>query len=253
MIYLTYRTVSERDLQNELAQVITSLWLYTLKGRRDEQPFDSYVMEAIKTQVLDGEWNKVLDACEDYVRYFSRGQLGKQIEISEHFNTIFTDNLVAFRFIDGVIASVGSEVDSDAVSNTIAALTELDQYEGARQHIKRATQLLADRETPDYLNSIKESISAVESMVKVITGNDSAVLGRGLRQLENGGVTIHPVLKEGWIKLYGWTSDEGGIRHAMTQTPASHQALAKYMLVSCSAFVSYLVEVHASWAASAAS
>jgi hypothetical protein len=39
-------------------------------------------------------------------------------------------------------------------------------------------QKLADRENPDYRNSIKESISAVESAAQEITGDTGATLGR---------------------------------------------------------------------------
>jgi hypothetical protein len=57
-----------------------------------------------------------------------------------------------------------------------------------------AISLLADREKPDYPNAIKESISAVEAVVKKVTGpNDD--LAAGLKKLENSGLSIHPALK----------------------------------------------------------
>jgi hypothetical protein len=52
--------------------------------------------------------------------------------------------------------------------------------------------------------------------------------------------TLHPALAEGLSKLYGWTSDAEGIRHALMDEPSLSFAEAKYMLVSCSAFVNYL-------------
>jgi hypothetical protein len=36
--------------------------------------------------------------------------------------------------------------------------------------------MLSDRENPDYRNSIKESISAVEAIVNLINGTDSDTL-----------------------------------------------------------------------------
>ncbi len=41
--------------------------------------------------------------------------------------------------------------------------------------------------------------------------------------------------------MYGWTSDDGGIRHALMEgdTPPTF-ADAKFMLVACSALVNYL-------------
>ena len=38
-------------------------------------------------------------------------------------------------------------------------------------------------------------------------------LGAGLNNLEAAGLAIHPALRGAWSKMYGWTSDESGIRH----------------------------------------
>ena len=72
-----------------------------------------------------------------------------------------------------------------------------------------------------------------------------------LKQLEQK-VPLHPSLKDAFNKLYGYTSDEGGIRHALTE--GGREATfdeAKYssgsvMLVTCSAFINYVRGVTAS-------
>ena len=58
---------------------------------------------------------------------------------------------------------------------------------------------------------------------------------------ENG-VQIHPAMKQGFLKLYGYTSDKGGIRHAegLFESDVTFEE-AKYMLVSCCAFINYLI------------
>ena len=43
-------------------------------------------------------------------------------------------------------------------------------YSSVNEHVKNALTLFSRRETPDYKNSIKESISAVESIIREITG-----------------------------------------------------------------------------------
>jgi hypothetical protein len=40
--------------------------------------------------------------------------------------------------------------------------------------------------------------------------------------------------------MYGYTSDAEGIRHALMDEPTLESEDAKFMLVSCSAFVNYL-------------
>lgn len=51
---------------------------------------------------------------------------------------------------------------------------------------------------------------------------------------------MHPALKGAFEKLYGYTSSAKGIRHALLDEPNLGFEDAKFMLVSCSAFVNYL-------------
>src|SRR5262249_11289055 len=90
--------------------------------------------------------------------------------------------------------------------------------------------------------AIKESILAVEGMAQVILDNPSATLGAALGELERRGVRIHPALKEGFKKIYGYTSDADGIRHAMTEASVGDvYEEARFMVPACSAFVNYLL------------
>ena len=110
--------------------------------------------------------------------------------------------------------------------------------------MQKALQFYSDRENPDYENSIKESISAVEAMCCIITGmtGASATLGAALRKLEESGVVIHGAMRSAFSQLYGYASDENGIRHGGIDFKNAPAEDAKYMLISCSAFVNYLIE-----------
>ena len=55
-------------------------------------------------------------------------------------------------------------------------------------------------------------------------------------------IQINSDMKEAFKKLYNYTSDSNGIRHSLTdQNRQPNFDDAKFMLVSCSAFVNYLV------------
>jgi len=56
-----------------------------------------------------------------------------------------------------------------------------------------------------------------------------------------GELGLHGALKSALLSLYGYTSDENGIRHAMLDEPDLEFAEAKFMLVACSAFANYIV------------
>lgn len=110
---------------------------------------------------------------------------------------------------------------------------------GAHTHIATALQLLAKRPDPDYRNSIKESISAVEALAKQLGTADSQGLAGALSELGKK-VPLHGAFRSALLSLYGYTSDEGGIRHAMLEEPSLGYEEAKYMAVACSAFVNFL-------------
>jgi hypothetical protein len=57
---------------------------------------------------------------------------------------------------------------------------------------------------------------------------------------------LHPILKEALSKLYGYTSDESGIRHALIDHSAATKDDAVFMLSVCSAYINYLIAKSAS-------
>ncbi|UVI36680.1 AbiJ-NTD4 domain-containing protein [Brevibacterium spongiae] len=222
-------------------ELAASIWVNIFSKPRDEQSSTRQVWVLVKERILTGEWFVVLDMVESFVRQLNRvrsGELSGAAEAAiDEFNHRFERFLVGYRFIEQRIVPVDGDVEVAA----IASATELSrEFSGARRHLERAGELLADRKNPDYSNSVKESISAVESIVKIITSKST--LGSGLKQLKAKGVEIHPALESSWAKMYGWTSDAEGVRHAAIERSEVDQPLAKYMLVACSAFVAYLIE-----------
>jgi len=143
--------------------------------------------------------------------------------------------MAAYRLVGGKIVEITTKTELDAVD---AALTQ-GSFHGASQHLKRALELISDKQKPDARNSIKESISAVESAVKEITESPKATLEDAIKLLEKNG-ELHACLKAGFSKLYAYTSDKGGIRHAMLDEPNLTKADALFFLVTCSAFINYL-------------
>ena len=148
--------------------------------------------------------------------------------------------LSAYRFIGDSIGEITNEAEISAIE---AVLADSSPFAGINGHLQNALEKFTDRKNPDYRNSIKESISAVESMARLITGDSKATLGKAIKRLKDKGLVLHPALEDAWSKLYGYTSDAGGIRHAMLEESTIRSSDAKYMLVSCSAFVSYLLEL----------
>lgn len=193
------------------------------------------VLEKILTHAL---YNEVFDFLEALCKLrYDDSEEKRREDCYQTINMLFEHEYVGYRFVDGRIVPITDE-------NEIASIEDVckNKFAGPRVHIKKAVGFIADREHKDYKNCIKESISAVESICSIIVGNDKATLPDALKILKKNNLKIHPVLEVALIKLYAYTSDENGIRHAegLFESDVTFEE-AKFMLVSCSAFVNYLI------------
>jgi hypothetical protein len=173
------------------------------------------------------EWHEVYSFLEFL---YERLDPIRQTGFVDGINKILREEGAQYEMVDGKILRLMSKEEAKIVSDI------QNQNTSASDHITKAIGLFNKRPNPDYSNSIKESISAVEAVVRDITGDQSVVLSEGVKKLG-----LHNALEQGIIKLYAWTSDEGGIRHSSKEagTPPS-EADARYMLVQCSMLVTYL-------------
>lgn len=176
------------------------------------------------------EWHEVYSFVE-FVVWCVRGANDFEIAI----NKALEIEMAGYRLAHGKIVEITNTTELNAVDD---ALSQSD-FPEAGKHLKRALELISDKRKPDARNSIKESISAVESAAQVLTGNPKATLGEALK-IADKKQQIHSALKDAFLKLYGYTNDHGGIRHAMTDSSELTKADALFFLVSCSAFINYL-------------
>lgn len=185
------------------------------------------------------EYNEVFDFIEGLIKAVNRvDQINPYIykyefQVVARCNKTFIEENVNYRIVNNIITDLVSENEIKEIDNVINNKNKV-----VSNHVEKALELLY--QSKDYDNSIKESISAVEGMCQILTGNDNATLGDCLKKLKD---SIHPAMKEAFLKLYGYTSDANGIRHANGLGEGdSTFAEAKYMLVSCSSFINYLSE-----------
>lgn len=228
--------------------------------------YNHVFFEELKTRICNGEWYVGYDIIEqvasglkkwddlDAAREQPQGDIPGLYAIEFHedgeesqlgaftadINEALERELSGYRLIGTQIVPITNE---EELSSLELSLNHTDSFAGVRLHLGKALALFSRRSDPDYPNAVKESISAVESAAECALGSKSATLGNALKMLKKANPSLHPALFDGWSKLYGFTSDEGGIRHASADGSVKvDQAFAKYMLVSCSAFANYLIE-----------
>ncbi len=222
-----------QQVRDKARQHLAIVWDELLKLPTDEAPeYSDHATRLIKPIFGEGNYLDVYDLIDFTVcRFDLKG-------LDARYNEVLEREVSGYRFIDGVLAPISNEYEIAAIEEGLVAASKMP---GAAQHLQSALKYLSDRESPDYRNSIKESISAVEAAARAITGKPKATLGDLLPVLQESG-HVHPAQREAFAKLYGYTSDEGGIRHAMTNPASVDFADAKYMLSVCAAFIAYLAQ-----------
>ncbi len=223
---------------SNLGALFQSLWLHYYKKPTDTIPklfFDERGgLNVLRSYFFSAEWYEIYDFIEFVAVY---GPDAEKREFIKACNFFLERENSAYRFLDEKIVEISSPVELAEIETAIKKATP---YYGVRQHLSSAIGMLSDRENPDYRNSIKESISAVESLCKTVSGDDKATLGEALNVLEKNG-KLHPALKRAFGALYGYTNDTNGIRHALIEESNLTSADARFMLISCSAFVNYVI------------
>ena len=205
-------------------------FLYISIDKIENEPL--YEIKKKLSKFYDGfQWYEVYDFVEFVDSVICN------VKFEEEINTKLERNNAAYRMVKGIVIPITNELELLEIKQ--AASTKFDEVSG---HIEKAIQLFSNRKSADYENTIKESITAVEAMCSIITNKHDS-LGDTLKLLEKKGLYIHPALKSSFNTLFGYTSNGNGIRHAGDLgSPNSTFSEAKFMLVSCSAFVNYLIE-----------
>lgn len=205
--------------------------LYDSFFKTHEEPSMCFgtLKENLKRKYFALEWYEIYDLIEYLPELFSE----KGIIFYDKVNQVLQEENAGYRFVSKLIVQIIDNVEINEIEEVLDS-----QYTPVKRHLSNALELMSDKENPDFPNSIKESITAVESMAKIITGRESD-LASCLKQMN---LDLNKQFITGMNHIYGWTCKEDGIRHGHTREELKTGFdEAKYMLVSCSAFINYLI------------
>ena len=218
----------------DIRRICEALWVDFFKDPLDSLPNRwSQAKDVIRHFFFTADWYEVYDFIEFIATIDS---YALEVDQFGHDVNLYLEREASgYRFVDRKITPITDLTEINEIETAVAG--------GSRpvsEHLNTALAMLSDRQNPDYRNSIKESISAVEGQVRSHLGTESGTLGALLNQLERR-EPLHPALKQAFSQLYGYTADESGIRHALLdggrEIPFEE---AKFMLVACSAFINYV-------------
>ena len=220
------------------ATIIINLWIdYSCK------PVDEYVSEyrGLATWARDRYLKSIFNS-KNYVEIFGALQYVLRSpncprEFTEKLQQILERERSSFRIVGGdTFCPVGSTYEAKVMDNALVLAGQFHS-KGAEAHLRAAAKAASEG---SFSDSVRESIHAVESVARSLS--KSGKLSDALAALEKKGL-IHEAMKSGFVKLYGFTSDEKGIRHPLLEgnSASVSEANALFMLGACASFVSYMI------------
>jgi hypothetical protein len=218
--------------RQKIAPIARAYWLKYFKQPLDTMPTFDDVIQECKRHFYSGKWYECFDFIEFTVAHLENHASQK---MQEFMNNILIQECCAYRFASGQITELTSNEELESINQGIAGSDK-----EVSDHLEKALRFLSDRKSPDYQNSIKESVSAIEAAARKISGKAGATLSDVLKDA-NLISALHPALVKMLMSLYGYAGDEGGVRHANKVGGKDiTQAEARFVLVLSSAAVSFL-------------
>ncbi len=187
-------------------------------------------VKVLKPQFESTDYVKVYGTVEWFAR--------RCPNLAPHFERVLEEQRSAYRLVEGSMFAITSEQEGDTIREAVAVLDETG-LGAARKHLVQAGSLLTSGRHGD---SMRESIHAVESVARTLTGK--LTFKDALQELIKSH-PMHQALRDGFNKIYGYTSDANGIRHPMLGDEGvqggEHEAI--FMLGACAAFCTYMARI----------
>ena len=195
--------------------------------------------------VLHGQYHEVITFVE-YILRHEECSCGLCHAIEHAFERTSTAYFVEKI---GDIPTIMPWISRETGEATRRAIDTLDSgsMDGATTHLRQAMEHI---NSGQHADSIADSIHAVESVACAIDPRANKTLGPALDSLVKAGVLKHHALKEAFKKLYGYTSDEEGVRHALVLKGAADVGLDEAVFMfgacfgACASFAAYLIQKH---------
>ena len=220
-------------------KVLMELYFVRVLGQRHKPVGNSMygeVREILAKKILEREVAETVTFLEHMLRTDGiPGDLRNAIEKCFEFAPFIIDR-------NGTPPCIISATSEEMKHATESALKNINQSEldGAKHHLRLSAQEL---NASNFAGSIRESIHAVESAARKIDPKNSKSMSDALQSLTQRNMPIHPALQNAFNALYGYTSDEQGIRHPMIDNDPDKIRFdeAIFMYAVCVSFVDYLV------------
>ena len=237
----TVRGLRDVEYTGDFASLLVSYYRDVLHWTRDNARhyvITKEVREHILRFIENGDWAEVLELLTFSIR---------STFIGEDYRDVLIEALSGprspyriFKYQDGyAIIPQSTEAERAAISGNLESIFQ-STFEGAKEHFGKAIGALDALGAPKHADVVREFVHAVQSAVRVISGKPKATLSDALKLIKG---QVPTALYDGMQKLYGYASDEKGVRHSLVEGENERlgQDEAIFAFSVCAAIVGFLV------------
>ena len=222
------------------------------KNIREIGALRDHLLDELQFIVYESSFNKVLDLLEYMANYRDNRSndippvlITRLSRFPLDINSVFDEHGVAYMFDTSnrpyFIWPRTSMEQGISIQNALATMKH-HKLSSPAKHLRDAASHL---DSGEYADSITDSIHAVESVVRNFDPENCRKLSDAVNSLKKQGVLKHPALAEGIKSLYGYTSDEEGLRHPLISEQEANVDIndAMFMLGACASLAAYLANI----------
>jgi hypothetical protein len=234
--YLDWSAIAKEIRRASRASVrnYDSSYVASIKEARDD--VELYL------QTLD--WPQVYDLCERLHNDLVHGtsfdtpdgfvtilRTDSQQFVTEELERLFEEERLGYEFRDGQVQRRTKRHTIELTGKAEVALLDLG-LRAARMHFSKALRHFRDRDTPDYENSVKEAVCAVEAAAKgLFPESKAATLGDFAKWATRSQAPLLPKpLGDTVTGIYAFRNSGEGVSHGATAGGAVTAQLAEYVL-----------------------
>lgn len=229
--------------------------------------YDPYSVDSINSALSSSdkiineiEWGKVFDFCERLYTYLASEVLTWD-EYSEHptlttskdevkkyianeIERIFLEEELAYSFNSGLVQRKGRKHTREQIAKAESNLGD-PRLDDARRHYAKALNYFEHPQNPDYENSVKEAVCAIEAAAKKLFPDVKATtLGKLLNQITGNEIGQLPSSLANTITgLYAFRNTGVGVSHGSTGGGKVTFFIAEYALAVAASQIILLQEI----------
>ena len=218
-----------------------------------------FYIETCETLITGLSWEKVFDFCERLHNYLAKDvsyyddengftittpQSEVQEFISVELQRLFSEEGLAFDFCDGLVQRRGRKHTIEIVSKAQVVMGD-SRLISARKHYNKALQFFRTPSKPDFENTVKEAVCAVEAAGRTLFPTAKVTtLGDLVKWLTNTeDIQLPKSISQTLTGLYGFRSSGEGVGHGGAEGGTVTAELAEYVLSVAASQIILLVDL----------